>query len=488
MQELSGIFKPDAKTVMQIFCNVDSYYRIPDYQRPYSWGDEQIEQLWDDIYSALESGDETYFLGPMILIRGSEEYFEVVDGQQRLTTLTILFCVIRDLYLERLKASDEELANEVCDAIKSLVKGKYRLKLITQLYYQNQFEQEILNGVKFPKGELTAKQKKENAFINAALIFRKKLEELENKYGIDQIVKFTRYLLNRVVMITITCSKQDYAIKLFQVLNTRGLDLSHADLIKSSLYARLDDEVKRGQFISTLREVETLSKRINESLTDLFTYYEYYLLARNPKKSLYEELEAQFKNKEPNNVIYDFKRFVELFADIYSLENKLIYSFWYLPNQVFWKAILTTAVKEWGNPSSDFLKLCRELRKLYYSYWIAGYTTSKIKQLSFNLIGWIKDKKPLNDIVSKIDEKMKEDKVLEKMRENLNDEVYGESWLKPLLALIEYEQIEDSKSIRFIDLDRNVHVDHVLPQEWEKIDDWRRLWRDEKRRSTGCID
>lgn len=478
IEEISGIFKPDAKTIMKIFGDVDSYYHIPDYQRPYSWEDEQIEQLWDDIYSAMESGDESYFLGPMILIRAPGGYFEVVDGQQRLTTLTILFCVIRDLYLEKLKTYDEELANSIQDAIKSLVKGRYRLKLITQLHYQNQFEQEILNGVKFPKVALTAKQKREDNFINAALIFKKRFEELESKGGMDLVIKFSKYLLNRVVMITITCSKQDYAIRLFQALNTRGLDLSHADLIKSSLYGRLDDEIKREQFISTWREVETISKQIGESLTDLFTYFEYYLLARNPKKSLYEELEVQFKNKDPNNVIYEFKKFIEYFGSISGRQDKVIYSFWYLPNQVFWKAILTTGAVELEN--AEFMELCKELRRLYYSYWIAGYTTSKIKQLSFNLIDWIKNKKTLNEIKNELNKKMNEDKVLERMKENLEDEVYQNSWLKPLLALIEYEQIEDSKAIPFIDLDRNVHVDHVLPQEWQNIDYWKEIWDKEK--------
>ena len=149
-EDLSAIFKPEAKTIMKIFGDADSYYQIPDYQRPYSWNDEQIEQLWDDIYSAMKSNDESYFLGPMILIRTNDGYFEVVDGQQRLTTLMILFCVLRDLYLK-----DD---NRILNAIKSLVDQKYRLRLITQSHYQNQFEQEILDGIKLPQNKLTKKQ------------------------------------------------------------------------------------------------------------------------------------------------------------------------------------------------------------------------------------------------------------------------------------------------------------------------------------------
>jgi hypothetical protein len=190
--------------------------------------------------------------------------------------------------------------------------------------------------VKFPVKELTKKEKEEKKFINTALIFKKKLEELNKHGGINEIKKFTDYLLNKVVMITIICSKQSYAIKLFQVLNTRGLDLSPADLIKSHLYGKLVDETKRNQFISTWHEIETLSRETNETITDLFTYYEYYLLAQNPKRSLYEELTDKFKSKDSNGVVYEFKKFIDSFIEIYRSESKLIFSFWYLPNQVYW--------------------------------------------------------------------------------------------------------------------------------------------------------
>src|SRR3989304_6903439 len=119
-EDTSGIFKPDAKTIVKIFSDADSYYQVPDYQRPYSWEDEQIEQLWDDLNSAIESGDESYFLGPMILIK-TKDGFDVVDGQQRLTTLTILFCVIRDLYKDELEKLDRALIKKIKNAIKSMV-------------------------------------------------------------------------------------------------------------------------------------------------------------------------------------------------------------------------------------------------------------------------------------------------------------------------------------------------------------------------------
>lgn len=475
-EDTSGIFKPDAKTIVKIFGDADSYYQIPDYQRPYSWEDEQIEQLWDDLYSAMESGDESYFLGPMILIRTKDGYFEVVDGQQRLTTLTILFCVLRDLYGSDLEKLDKELVNSIQDAVKSLVKGKPRLKLITQSHHHIKFEQKILNGVKFPTTELTKKQREEEKFINSALILKERLEDLKKNGGIETVKKFAEYILKKAEMITITCSQQAYAIKLFQVLNTRGLDLSPADLIKSHLYGRLRDELEKKQFTSIWQEVETLSKQMGESITDLLTYYEYYLLAQNPKRSLYEELIDKFKGQDPKSVIYEFKKFVDGFNEIYQTESKLVFSLWYLPNQVFWKAILTTAkhVK-----FDDFDGLCKELRKMYYSYWLAGYTTSKVKQLSFNLIGWLKDKKKLDEIKREIDKKMTGDNVLKYMNENLQNDVYGKPWLRPLLAVIEYQQTDDSK-ISFIELDNKLHADHILPVKWHEQADWKKIWSEQK--------
>lgn len=474
-EDISGIFKPDAKAIVNIFGNADSYYQIPDYQRPYSWEDEQIEQLWDDLYSAMGSGDESYFLGSMILI-AKEGYFEVVDGQQRLTTLTILFCVIRDLYGNELRELDEKLINRIQDAIESLVEGKHRVKLITQSHYQNDFEQEILNGVRFPSIKLTKKQREKNKFINAALIFKEKLEELKSNGGVISIKQFADYLLKKVEMITITCSKQEYAIKLFQVLNTRGLDLSPADLIKSHLYGKLSVEIEKQQFISTWREVETLSKQMDEPITDLLTYYEYYLLAQNPKRSLYEELTKKFKGQDSNKSIYEFKKFIDFFNEIYQMESKLIFSLRYLPNQVFWKAILTTAKNE---EFEEFDGLCKELRKIYYCYWIAGYTTSKIKQLSFNIIDWLKKKKELDEIKTEIDKKMTDDNVAKWMKESLYNDVYGKSWVKPLLILIEYKQTDNSK-ITFVELERNLHVDHILPEKWAPIEEWKIKWTEDQ--------
>ena len=472
----SGIFKPEVKNVVNLFCNVDCYYKIPEYQRSYDWEDEQIDQLWTDIFSAMEDNFETYFLGPIVLVKNTKENcYDVVDGQQRLTTLTILFCVVRDLYKEIFKDENKKYLNYINDAIKSRMDGKHRLKLITQLHMQNQFENEILKKVQFPTSKIDKKDLSKKKFINAAEIFRRNLKELEEENGEEDIIKFIIYILNKVEIIKIACSNDEYAIKLFEVLNTRGLDLSPADLIKSHLYSKCEDDISKGKFMATWNQIETISKNVDQSITNLLTYYMYYLHSQNPKKSLYSILKEEFRDLDPNNVLYDFKKMVEYYQDeIIAVNSKIFYSFQYLPNQIFWKAIFLTAkMKKY----EDFIGLCKILRKFYYSYWIANYTTTKVKQTSFNIINWIKEKRHLDYIKKRIHRKMKSDGVFERLNEYLQDEIYGLPWVKAILLLIEYSQTDNSKPL-FIEKDKNLHIEHILPQEWNKNPEWKKYWNE----------
>ena len=100
---MGDIFKPESLSIRAVF-DSDNYYQIPSYQRPYSWENEQIDELWDDIMTAFEEGKEEYFLGSIIVSKEEgDKYLEVIDGQQRLTTLMILFCVLRDLHYKEHK-------------------------------------------------------------------------------------------------------------------------------------------------------------------------------------------------------------------------------------------------------------------------------------------------------------------------------------------------------------------------------------------------
>ncbi len=465
---LTSCFTPKVCTIQEIFGDTNSYYQIPDYQRPYSWGTKQVEELWDDVYSAMETGEQTYFLGATILTETGEGHYEVIDGQQRLTTLMILFCVLRDL----------KLANDkvVCNAIKSLVDDKYRLRLITQSHNQGQFENEILAGVKFPEKHLTDKEREANLFVNTVLIFKERLEALKDPALVN---RFVTYLMNKVVIISIVSSNQSFAIRLFQVLNARGLSLGNADLIKSFLYSRCD-KAKLPQFNQDWIKIDSIAKDIKDEVEDvetLLSYYGAYFLVANPKENLFSELTSHrdFKTADPTKISYELVAFAESVKKVVNYESRTLYPMWYLPHRIYWCTILATALYK---KYPGFEDLALALRRFYYGYWIAGYTVTKVKQFSFNLIGWVKEGKPLSFIKTQIDEKMDEDGVSKYAREALGNNIYGERWAKALLLLLEYYKVDDSKPVFYNYWDKKLHVEHVLPLGWASNPAWVKEWEE----------
>jgi len=277
------IFKPDNKSIKQIFGDSDAFYQMPIYQRPYAWDKERVEQLWYDILDAYknnsedEKNDKNYFLGSIVVVKNSHA-FEVVDGQQRLTTLTILFCVLRDLEL------NIDKKNVIHNSIKDLVEGKERLKLTTHLNNQAFFEETILKKIDF---STSRKELYQNRFLQTAFYFKDLIEKANDPNSEDYIQDFNAfidYLFNRTTMIKVVCFDEGFAIKLFTVLNDRGLDLSPADIIKAYLLQYLDEN-KRANFIEVWKQLESVIEYSDESLQGIFNLYLYFLITDNPRKS-----------------------------------------------------------------------------------------------------------------------------------------------------------------------------------------------------------
>ncbi len=482
---MEDIFKPSSLTIKQLFGNTDSLYQIPRYQRPYSWDDDQLEKLWDDLLEAQEN-DPNYFLGSVITAKPEEStsYLDIVDGQQRLTTLTILLCVYRDLFPN---INEDILDNDPFAVDNKVINHSIhfndrfeRLRLRTHSNHQSDFEDIILNGntinVKKPTKVDLRKDEPKYKFINTANFFTNKLKDLGEKSAGELI----NYIFNSVKIIRIDCQSVAFAIKLFQVLNDRGLDLSNSDLIKSFLIGQIqksyesDKELKKqkeDQFMDDWKACENDSNHTETSLNDLFVMYEYYLLGTNPKKSLYDELVEQFKGKDSNQIINDVRSFIANYkSEIFDKEDKLIYSFFYISWGMYWRAILLTALNS-KNP--DFNGFLKAFRRYYYLNWIAGFTLTRIKQTSFNLIKYLKEGKSLDFIINELDANMVQNETVKRAIDNLQGDIYFESWCKPLLFLIEYQQSDDS-SMHFFEMsDRNIQVEHILPRAYKNDSDWK---------------
>jgi len=480
---MEDIFKPHSLTIKALFGNQDALYQIPRYQRPYSWGDEQIEKLWSDLIEAQEY-EPNYFLGSIITAKPEEtsNYLDIVDGQQRLTTILILLCVCRDLY-PNLNQSILDTDPFAIDGniIKSSIKYNdrfERLRLKTHSNHESDFQNlvlkegtSILNKKPYKK-ELRVEEAPDCKFRNTSYFFTERLMEL----GEEQAGIFINYLFNSVKIIRIDCHSVSFAIKLFQVLNDRGLDLSNSDLIKSYLIGRihktyeLDNELKKqkeDRFMDDWKFCENIAIDTEENMNDLFVLYEYSLLGKNPEKSLYDEMVKLFENKDPNDVISNFKEFISHYKnDVYYREDSLMYSFFYLRWSMYWRSIVLTALDSNYQEYEEFLKV---FKRYYYINWIAGNTLTKIKQTSFNIISWLREKKSIDFIKDQLENSLESD-TIRRATDNLNGDIYFEAWCKPLLYMIEYNQQDNPP---FFSMgNKNIHTEHILPRGYAKNSDW----------------
>lgn len=467
------VFKPENLSIEQVFGNADSFYQMPEYQRPYSWDKERVEQLWFDLVEAYKNYiedstvDSNYFLGSLVVVKNGQGY-DVIDGQQRMTTLTILFCVLRDL--DKLNLPDTRM-NKVKHSIKDLLGGKERLKLTTQLNNQALFETTVINKINFQASKAKIE---ENRFLQTAFYFKSLIEESQNPsshYYINDLSGFIKYIFEQTTLIRVVCYDESFAIKLFTVLNDRGLDLASSDIIKAYLLQKLSED-KRSSFVEVWKRVETICKQAGESLQMVLSLYLYYLKSGNPKKNLHEELKLELKNKEPIETILFIEEFAKNLSEINDdYQDKDISKLRYLPQSIYWKTILLAA-KQTNYQFYNELK--NLLVRYYYQSWIADGTSNRIKQTSFNILKMVKDGKDILDIKKEIISNLNiyENYLISLDRSN----IYSFKWHKPLLLAIEYHQQD---KYQFIEINRDLHTEHILPKEWKNDDlNWKDIFSD----------
>lgn len=486
-------FEPKSFTLNDLF-NREVLYNIPSYQRPYQWTKEQVVQLWEDLFEAYENDNENYFLGSIITMKSSEyssNCRDVVDGQQRLITLIILFAVIRDNF-----SLDEENSPLDTNSINSLILMSSQIsKLSIHRNHSSDFFRTIIeNGAtininKPSNYELKNEQAPLYKFRNTAIIFKNCLLGLQD----DRLEGFMDYILNKVLIITIDCLNKDFAVKLFQVLNDRGLALAHSDLIKSYLIDRLHSlnannqvvlKVEEECLVSDWEKIESIIGEVDINLNELFTIYLYYSSGVYPKKSLLDEIQDLFKDKDPRIVVSDLYEFANEYKQkIFYSNSKVIYSFRYSRWSIYWKAIAMTALVKQVDYYEDLLI---ELRRFYYLSWLAGKTVTQVKYVFFSVIKAIKSKS-INYIKAIFRNNIAEYNLVALTKENLKTNVVDKkSWIKPLLLMLEYESTDNSVT-NFIPLAKELHLEHILPKKYYQYKNWGHITDDINKKWIGSV-
>jgi len=221
--------------IRKIFSD-DFVFTIPLYQRPYSWTTEESEEMLQDLLRAMEGSEETidelspYFLGSIVLIKSDEPDAQVIDGQQRLTTLTMLLSALRSLI-----KSDyaEGLTSFLCEKGNIVTGTPTRYRLTLRKQDANFFKTYIQdkNGIEELKKLQELPSESQHNIRDNTLNFINKLNDLSE----DQLIKLAQFMMSRCFMIVVAVSTTDLdsAYRIFSVLNSRGLNLSYSDILKA---------------------------------------------------------------------------------------------------------------------------------------------------------------------------------------------------------------------------------------------------------------
>lgn len=276
----------------------------------------------DDLFNAFtQNKEEDYFLGSLVLVmNGKDGRFDIIDGQQRITTFIILACVLRDLYVE-------EIGQKAKDFIETSIRDKYeeekgKLRFLTSEQNQVGFEQNVLKELKLKelRENKIESEFRDNKYLQNAHYFKNILssEEWTEINKNDFIV----WMYEKVVLTVVVCPSQDSAIQIFGVLNDRGMPLGPVDILKSSLMRGLNDE-DRKSFIATWNEIDNRVKNseVPIDMGNLFATYLFFCITENPKQRIDKELLDYFKdnNKKSLEVIHEVANFSKSYIEVLNM-------------------------------------------------------------------------------------------------------------------------------------------------------------------------
>lgn len=355
----------DQKSIKSLFSDNKSDFLIPDYQRPYAWQITECQTLWEDTFSfaipendyqKFKSGDE-YFLGPIVTFKNSDGKLEIIDGQQRLTTLMLL---LRALYTHYLVAQDAQTVKTREEIAKCIWKtDEFSNPIMDQLKIDSQVATDEVKDEFLTillKGEAPDSMKS-NYAINYRF-FQGKIKELINKMP-SSFMYYPVRLMNNCILLPIEAESQDTALTIFSTLNNRGLPLSDADIFKAQFYKYYTKKGTKDNFVQRWSKLNTLCEKIFHPITgtpmdELFTKYMYYERAKQRIDSSTTEALRKFYGKDDYVILKNDTTFQNLedlakfWEDVYTQNEdrfsqdilRKLYVLCYAPNSM-WGYVLS---------------------------------------------------------------------------------------------------------------------------------------------------
>lgn len=452
-------------SILKVFSN-QFIFTIPNFQRPYAWTTEQASELIEDLLAFMGEGNEKiemlppYFLGSIVLIKGDEPDAKVVDGQQRLTTLAILISVLRSLVPQR---DRDDLTNVLYDK-GSPIAGIPRSYRLTLRERDNPFFQRCIchvDGLNVLKNLHKPLPESQKNICENALFFLNRLANLPEQL----CFRLAQFILIRCFLIVVSTPDLDSAYRIFSVLNDRGLDLSHTDILKAEIIGKIpqgqqDDynakweeieaSLGREMFQSLFVYIRTIYRKVKSKDTILKEFRTYVHPADNPQHFI-ENILQPYADAfyDIKHEAYESAKGAEYVNKMFGWLNKIDNSDWLPP------AILYYSHNE--HDQNKLLQFFTDLERLAAGLMIVRANVNKrIERYAF-LLTAIENSTDLYapDSPLQLTDQEKRD-----ITEALNGHLYGWSHCKYVLLRLE----EDYSNIHTPYAYKDISVEHVLPQ------------------------
>jgi len=320
---------PTSLSISQLLSTESEQFVVPAYQRRYSWQDKQVKELFDDI-NHLEAGD-THLLGSIVCLTGDYSAgitdLELVDGQQRTTTIMLFLDAIEDRLRSDGNDEDAQTINKMVTS-KDYTGTKSKKLILGDL--DNKDFMRVVDGVEL-----------EEVINNNLLRARKVIGELIDKLNTEEFNQLRYKFINQAYIIRLDVAQAKDAFKLFETINNRGLSLSPTDIIKNFLLGNASiisretlesvkedwtkivlslDGIDMDNFFRQYMAGLTGQKVTQTRLIDTFkTYYAQNIEEGETLLEQYEEFADVKESSDTNKLdLKSFAKTLRLAADIYS--------------------------------------------------------------------------------------------------------------------------------------------------------------------------
>ena len=486
---MSAIIKGTESPLSEIFSSAFEYH-IPTYQRPYAWTDDQASELFDDLYSFYRNeNEEPYFLGSIVLIRkDDEQYSEVVDGQQRLTTLTILLATLAHQFGE-----GKPIVNNIKKRIiepSDLTAGLEPKPRLILRKRDEDFFRKYIQEIKLSELEdLDAGMIENEARLNIKNNAGYFLEKLSSVFGSDEakLTEFVQFLMARCFLIVVSTPSQKSAFRIFSVMNSRGLDLQPTDILKADIIGKIEDKNK-DEYSRRWEEMENALGR--DEFNTLFSHIRMIYAKEKAKRSLLEEFREHVIEKYGAETFVD--DILNPYADAMEIAKKASYKassnaeavneclVWLnrIDNSDWMPAAILFLSKQKNNPKYAKWFLGKLERLSAYLHVCGKNVNERIMRYKLVLDALETEhslEKPVSDVNLF-------DLEIEEMKNILSGDVY---WLTPPRRRYVILRLDSFISDKAASYDTGTFtIEHVLPQtvSQETGCQWLEWWPDEKMR------